>query len=139
MGAEHTERMRVQWVDTDASGRIHYTAALRYFEVAEHALMRRVFSEPPSERGFSMPRVHVEADYEAMLGYPDEFDCTVRVLALGRSSVTFGYEIVRLDGVRAIRGRIVAVAVGADGRPTPLPERWRERLGPAAAPAAAAR
>ena len=130
MDAEHTERMRVQWVDTDASGRIHYTAALRYFEVAEHALLRRAFFEPASERGFSMPRVHVEADYEAMLAYPDEFDCTVRVEALGRSSVTFGYEIVRLDGVRAIRGRIVAVAVGADGRPMPLPERFREHLAP---------
>ena len=129
MGAEHTERMRVQWVDTDASGRIHYTAALRYFEVAEHALMRRVLSDS-SERGFSMPRVHVEADYEAMLAYPDEFDCTVRVIAVGCSSVTYGYEIVRLDGVRAIRGRIVAVAVGADGRSMPLPEGFRERLAP---------
>jgi acyl-CoA thioester hydrolase len=135
MGAEHTERMRVQWVDTDASGRIHYTAALRYFEVAEHALMRRVFFDA-AERGFSMPRVHVEADYEAMLAYPEEFDCTVRVIALGRSSVTYGYEIVRLDGVRAIRGRIVAVAVGADGRPTPLPERFRERLAPGGEPPA---
>jgi YbgC/YbaW family acyl-CoA thioester hydrolase len=138
MGAEHTERMRVQWVDTDASGRIHYTAALRYFEVAEHALMRRLFGGT-AERDFSMPRVHVEADYEAMLGYPDEFDCTVRVVALGRSSVTFGYEIVRLDGVRAIRGRIVAVAIGADGRAMPLPQGFRERLAPADAPSAPAR
>jgi acyl-CoA thioesterase FadM len=46
--------------------------------------------------------------------------------------VTYGYEIVRLDGVRAIRGRIVAVAVGDDGRPTPLPELFRERLAPGA-------
>ncbi len=139
MGAEHTERMRVNWVDTDASGRIHYTAALRYFEVAEHALMRRVLGSGAADRGFSMPRVHVEADYEAALAYPDEFDCTARVVALGRGSVTFGYEIVRLDGVRAIRGRIVAVAVGADGRPMPLPERFRERLAPADAPATLAR
>ena len=133
MGAEHTERMRVQWIDTDASGRIHYTAALRYFEVAEHALLRRVFLDA-SERDFSMPRVHVEADYEAMLGYPDEFECTVRVLALGRSSVTYAYEIVRMDGVRPVRGKIVAVAVGADGRPTPLPQRFRERLAPPGGP-----
>ena len=26
----HTEKLRVNWIDTDASGRIHYTAALRY-------------------------------------------------------------------------------------------------------------
>ena len=36
----HVERMRVAWVDTDATGLIHYTAALRWFEVAEHALVR---------------------------------------------------------------------------------------------------
>lgn len=124
MGRRHTERMRVNWVDTDASGLIHYTAALRYFEVPEHALMRSLdFSGL-----LSMPRVHVEADYEAALRYPDEFDCTVEVLRVGRSSVTYGYEIVRLDGVRAIRGRIVAVAVGPDGASMEIPDALRSRL-----------
>ena len=61
------------------------------------------------------------------------------MVALGRSSVTYGYEIVRLDGVRAIRGRIVAVAVGADGRPLPLPEPFRERLAPVDGSAATGR
>ncbi len=124
----HTERMRVQWVDTDASGLIHYTAALRYFEVPEHALMRRAFADAASDRGFMMPRVHVEADYEAPLRYPDEFDCTVRVERIGRTSVTYGYEIVRLDGVRCIRGRIVAVALGPDGQPLGIPAAVRSRL-----------
>jgi YbgC/YbaW family acyl-CoA thioester hydrolase len=120
--------MRVQWVDTDASGLIHYTAAVRYFEVPEHGLMRKIFADAASDRGFMMPRVHVEADYEASLRYPDEFDCTARVEAVGRTSVTYAYEIVRLDGVRAIRGRIVAVAVGPDGRPVELPSGIRARL-----------
>ena len=31
---------RVHWADTDASGRIHYTAVLRYFEIAEAAFFR---------------------------------------------------------------------------------------------------
>jgi acyl-CoA thioesterase FadM len=66
MTVEHTERMRVNWVDTDASGRIHYTAALRYFEVPEHAVMRGVFGDGL----FEMPRVHVEADYQNELRYP---------------------------------------------------------------------
>ena len=33
MPVVHEEKLRVNWVDTDASGRIHYTAALRYFEI----------------------------------------------------------------------------------------------------------
>jgi len=125
----HVEPMRVQWVDTDASGLIHYTAALRYFEVAEHALMRKLFEAGrPVERTFMLPRVHVEADYKAPLRYPDEFECAARVLAVGHSSVTFGYEVRRADGVVAILGRIVAVAVDVGGRPMPLPDPFRDAL-----------
>jgi YbgC/YbaW family acyl-CoA thioester hydrolase len=127
----HTERMRVNWVDTDASGLIHYTAALRYFEVAEHALMRKLFGSGqglPPERTFMLPRVHVEADYKAALRYPDEFECGARVQALGRSSVTFGFEVRRADGVLCIVGRIVAVSVDLTGRTIPLPDHMREPL-----------
>jgi acyl-CoA thioester hydrolase len=130
----HVERMRVNWVDTDASGLIHYTAALRYFEVAEHALMRTLFTGgAPAERTFLLPRVHVEADYRAALRYPDEFECAARVAAVGRSSVTFAYEVRRMDGVVAIVGRIVAVAVDATGRSMPLPDAFRDALAAAAA------
>ena len=38
----HTEQFHVSFVDTDASGRIHYTAGLRYFERAEEGLMREL-------------------------------------------------------------------------------------------------
>ncbi len=124
MAVEHTERMRVNWVDTDGSGLIHYTAALRYFEVPEHMLMRELFADRP----FLLPRVHVEADYEAPLRYPDEFDCTARVSNVGRTSVSWEYEIVRTDGVRAIRGRIVAVAVDHDGQTMEIPSDARKRL-----------
>ena len=123
----HIERMRVNWVDTDASGLIHYTAALRYFEVAEHALMRTLFAEGrPMEEPVLLPRVHVEADYKAGLRYPDEFDCSARVAAIGNSSVTFGYEIRRTDAVLCIQGRIVAAACDLGGRSVPLPPRMRE-------------
>ena len=124
MGHRHTERMRVNWVDTDASGMIHYTAALRYFEVPEHALMRKL----GLEELFLLPRVHVEADYAVPLRYPDEFDCTVEVERVGRSSITFAYEITRLDGVRSIHGKIVAVALGSDGAPMQIPAEERAKL-----------
>ena len=129
---DHTERMRVNWVDTDASGRIHYTAALRYFEVAEHQLMRRILADGAS-RSFSLPRVHVEADYRLALRYPDDFDCRVWIERVGESSVGYAYDIRNLAGEICIRGRIVAVAVGDEGRKIPLPEDVRKRLEEAAA------
>jgi len=131
----HVEHMRVAWVDTDASGLIHYTAALRYFEVAEHALLRTLFADrPPSPRTFGLPRVHVEADYKAALHYPDEFTCSARVTAVGRGSVTFAYEVRRTDGTLCIVGKIVGAAVDLGGRPMPLPDDFRAALERAAAP-----
>lgn len=130
MAVVHTEKLRVNWIDTDASGRIHYTAALRYFEVAEHGLMRAVFGVGggPGNRAFSLPRVHVEADYKLALRYPDEFTCSARVEKLGQTSVSYGFEIRNLAGELAISGRIIAVSVDAAGVKTPLPPEFRGPL-----------
>ena len=125
--AAHTEKMRVNWIDTDTGGRIHYTAALRYFEVAEHQLMRKLFgsSHWHEEHGLLMPRVHVECDYKAALGYPDEFECTARIIRVGRSSLTYGYEARRPDGEVCLVGKIVAVTLDKHGAVIPLPDALR--------------
>ncbi len=122
-----TARLRVAWIDTDTSGRIHYTAAMRYFEQAEHALMREAYAVVDEPR-MNLPRVHVEADYKAELRFEDEVDCTVRVASVGRSSITYEYSVCRLDGAEAVAGRIVAVAIGGDGRPTEISAAWRAAL-----------
>ena len=38
--SDFIHRVRVAFVDTDASGRIHFTAMLRYFEAAEQEFLR---------------------------------------------------------------------------------------------------
>jgi YbgC/YbaW family acyl-CoA thioester hydrolase len=128
--------MRVQWVDTDASGLIHYTAALRYFEVAEHQLMRKISTGVNDalgaalSRGFALPRVHVEADYKSGLRYPDEFECTARIERIGRSSVTYAFEAHRTSNAElCLSGRIVAAAMSLeDGTSMPLPATFRAML-----------
>jgi len=42
--------------------------------------------------------------------------------------VTYGYKIRRIDGIVAIVGKIVAVAVDLAGRTMPLPEELRTAL-----------
>lgn len=130
MPVVHEEKLRVNWVDTDASGRIHYTAALRYFEIAEHGLMRKLFAGTSQfgSGGFGLPRVHVEADYKLALRYPDEFTCSARVAQLGNSSVSYAYEIRNPAGELCIAGKIVAVATDATGQKTPLPDALRSAL-----------
>ena len=131
MPVVHEEKLRVNWVDTDASGRIHYTAALRYFEIAEHGLMRQLLGGSPgpeANRPFSLPRVHVEADFKLALRYADEFTCRARVAHVGASSVSYRFEISDAAGRLAIEGRIVAVATDLEGRKTALPDPLRKAL-----------
>jgi acyl-CoA thioester hydrolase len=126
----HEEKLRVNWVDTDASGRIHYTAALRYFEIAEHGLMRRLLGGVTigGNTDFGLPRVHVEADYKLALRFQDEFICSARVAHVGNTSASYAYEIRNLAGQVCIVGKIAVVATDGLGRKIPLPPALRGAL-----------
>jgi len=121
---EHVERARVQWVDTDAGGRIHFTAAFRWAEAAETALMRRLGM---LDGWGDYPRRHVEAEFHKVLVFEDEIETRIRVERVGRTSLTYGWEISR-DGEVCVSGGHTVVRVDRDGRPEELPERLRAQL-----------
>jgi YbgC/YbaW family acyl-CoA thioester hydrolase len=123
-GPSHVERTRVAWVDTDAGGRIHFTAAFRWAEAAETALGR---SLGLLDEWGDLPRRAVEAEYLAVLRFEDEIEVKLRPERVGGTSVTYTWEI-RRDGEVCVRGRHTAVHVDERGRPTPLPERMRDAL-----------
>jgi acyl-CoA thioester hydrolase len=126
VGAEsrHVERLRVAWVDTDAGGRIHFTAAFRYAERAETSLMRELGL---IDRLVDYPRRRVEADFRAVLRFEDEVEVAIGPGRVGTTSITWVWEISR-DGQVCVDGSHTVVHVGADGRPAPLPHDVRERL-----------
>jgi acyl-CoA thioester hydrolase len=126
-----THRVRVAFPDTDASGRIHFTAMLRYFESAEIEFLRSLgycYRDAP-EVGF--PRVRVECEYRSVVGFDDELDITVSVKRVGTSSYTLEFAAWK-DGVMAANGSIVVVSVGRPGRAQALPEALKESLQSAA-------
>ena len=123
-GGRHVERLRVAWVDTDAGGRIHFTAAFRYAERAETALMRELGLV---DRLVDYPRRRVEADFLGVLRFEDEVAVAIRPRRIGTTSITWAWEISR-GGEVCVDGRHTVVHVGADGRPAPLPAEVRERL-----------
>jgi YbgC/YbaW family acyl-CoA thioester hydrolase len=123
--AEHTQRFRVGWIDTDTGGRIHFTVAFRWAEVTETELFRKLGLLV--DWGGEFPRRQVEAQYLRKLVFDDEVELTLRVDNVGRSSIRFAWE-VRHDGEVAITGGHTIVRVGADGRATAVDERMRELL-----------
>jgi len=122
--AEHVYRTRVAWSDTDASGRIHFTAPFRWAENAEHELRREL--AVPLGSG-SLPRRHVEADYLRALSAGDEIELHLRVEALGHTSITFAWKVLS-GGERCVEGRHVAVWIDPSGAPQPLPDAARRLL-----------
>jgi len=122
--ASHREHFRVLWVDTDAGGRIHFTAAFRWAEAAELGLYRALGL---IERVPHLPRRHVEADYHRVLVFEDEIDLTLTVASVGTRSVTYAWRIEH-DGELAIEGRHTVVNVDDAGRAQPLDDAFRAAL-----------
>ena len=125
MTAEHTERLRVAWVDTDAGGRIHFTAAFRWAEAAETGLARQLGL---LGRWGSYPRRHVEAEFLRVLVFEDEIEVRLRVERVGRTSITYAWEIAK-DGEPYVVGNHTVVFVDDEGRPEPLADDVRAALG----------
>ncbi|MFW3168788.1 acyl-CoA thioesterase [Geodermatophilus sp. CPCC 206100] len=122
-GTPHLYRGRVAFVDTDASGRIHFTAVFRWAEAAEHDLLRSLGHSFTG--GF--PRVDVQAGYRAALRFDDEYELALAVASVGKSSIAYTWRI-RTGGEVAVEGRHHVVFVGDGERPHPLPEDLRGQL-----------
>jgi acyl-CoA thioester hydrolase len=123
---EHTERLRVGWIDTDAGGRIHFTVVFRWAENAETGLYRRL-GLLENGRG-DYPRRRVEAEYLRVLAFDDEVEVTIRVESVGRTSIRFTWEVIH-DAEVAVSGGHTIVRVDPQGRPVPIDDRTRELLG----------
>jgi acyl-CoA thioester hydrolase len=116
---------RIHWFDTDSSTKYHNTAPLRLMEEAEAALLddlgivKEVYGH--------LPRRHVTLEYYKPLRFWDEVEVTVEVAEVGRTSITYTFEITK-DGDRHADGRVVAVHIDDQGRAAPWSDRHRGLL-----------
>jgi YbgC/YbaW family acyl-CoA thioester hydrolase len=99
----------VSFSDTDASGRVHFTAILRYVEDAEHVFFAsRGMAVIGKNHGW--PRVHVGCDYRAPLFFGDEVQIRLVVQVVGKSSVKYTFAVKKSDQLCA-EGSMVIVRV----------------------------
>jgi len=123
--ASVTVRRRIMWFDTDASTKYHNTAPLRLMEEAEAVLLDGV-GLVKEVYGW-LPRAHVAVDYRRPVRFWDEVEVSVDVREMGRTSITYGFEI-RSEGQPCADGTVVAVLIDEEGKPRPWPEEWRRML-----------
>lgn len=118
---------RIRFIDTDASGRIHYTCLFRYFESAEIEFMRTLDISYIGGN-IALPRVHVECDYRLAILYDDLLEIEVCLTKLGRSSIGLEFRAMK-QGELAAKGLIVLACMDRKTqRSVPLPDEVRAKL-----------
>lgn len=119
MGAQVTIERRLDWMDTDAGMRWHHSTLWRYVEAAE-AEMHRDLGISDITFGFT-PRRHLEADFFAPVVFDQQVSITLRVAAVGRTSVAYEVDVAS-DQTTVATARVVAVFIADEGTAQPWPE-----------------
>lgn len=136
LSSEFVITRRVQFVETDLAGVLHFSNYYRWMEEAECAFWRSLGISVIGEddgRKVSWPRVSCSCEYRSPARFEDELEVALRVAELGNKSVTYEVEF-RRDGKRTALGRSTGVCCTIlDGafRPILIPPRYRcglERL-----------
>lgn len=117
-------QQRIIYGDTDQMGVVYYANYLRLFELGrvEYFLACGGRYSALEASGFSLPVVHVEADYRAPAKYEDVVLVRTTLSELRRASFGFRYEVLReADGAVLCTGATLHACLGRNGRPTSLP------------------
>ncbi len=118
---------RIRFIDTDTSGRIHYTAMFRYFESAEIEFMRS-HGLLYGQSEFLLPRVHVECDFRLALLHDDLIEIEVCLTKLGRSSIRLDFRTFKGSELAAQGAIVMACMDKKTQRSAPVPAEWRDKL-----------
>lgn len=110
---EYRARRRVEFVDTDMGGIVHFSRFYVFMEQTEHEFLRSLGANPGSYRDsegrrVGWPRVAAACEFLAPARFGDELDIHLRVLRKGTSSLTYGFDI-RCRETAVARGQTTAV------------------------------
>src|SRR5437016_11329954 len=100
MPSEFKVVRRVEFVDTDMAGIMHFANFFRFMEAAEHEFVRSLGLSINIElegRRITFPRVHASCDYKAPLRFEDEVEIAVRVRERRAKSIAYDFTFRKLD------------------------------------------
>ena len=130
--------LEVRFGDCDPAGIVYFP---RYFDFFHQAMetwfpaqLGFGYDEFVRDRKLGFPAVHSEADFERPSRFGDRIELHQRVTRLGRTSISFAYELFGHDGQRRATGRSVCVVMNLDpasaghGAAVELPPDLRARI-----------
>jgi acyl-CoA thioester hydrolase len=125
-----TYTLTVRYVETDAQGIVHHSNHLVWFEEGRSDLLRQQGMNYTDfeKAGFFVVVAEANVKYKAPAFYEDEVRIETTLERVKGKILEFTYRALNTAGVLLAEGRTVHVVVGADRRPTPLPEEIVARL-----------
>jgi len=126
-------QQRVRWSDCDPLGIIWYGAYLKYFEAAEHEMMRAAnlpFETLRLERGVQIPRKAFQVEFHSPAQMDELMDIECGIAKFGQTSLTFRFEAYRASdrAHRASATLTVVNVVKETMQKRPIPDWMREAL-----------
>jgi acyl-CoA thioester hydrolase len=125
---------RIEFVDTDSAGIVHFSNFFRFMEAAEVEFLRsRGLSVKLMWEGqqLGFPRVAASCDFVSPARFEDLLDVAVTIERLGNKSVTYAFEFTRGSDVIA-RGKVTSACCLVDKdhqlRAIDIPATYRQRL-----------
>ena len=112
--------IKVCFSDIDNAGIVYYPRFLHYFHLAMEGFFESVlgidYADVLHERNVSFPTVHLESDFRRKIKYGDRIDVEVRVIKIGKTSISWGYRgyLVGGDNDIIVEGHNVTVCVKTD-------------------------
>lgn len=110
-------QIKVRFGDIDNAGIVYYPRFMHYFHMAMEeffgAALKIEYADLLHRRGVALPTVRVESDFMKRLTFGDRIEMEVRVLHIGRTSITWGYRGYRVAEreEQVVEGRNVTVCV----------------------------
>lgn len=120
--------IEIRFRDCDALGHVNNAVYLSYLEQARIAFWHRLTGTSGIPRGFILARAEIDFTAPATLG--DRLVVALRVEAVGRTSFTLAYEVLKArtrEVIASARTVQVMFDYGA-GKPVPIPDAIRARL-----------
>ncbi|MBI4491145.1 MAG: acyl-CoA thioesterase [Deltaproteobacteria bacterium] len=106
----------VRFGDIDHAGVVYYPRFFNYLHMAFEDFFREglghPFHEVIDQRKIGFPIVPAESDFMKVLKYGDQIRIEVYLVRAGRSSLTFGFDVIREEGdVLCARARITNATI----------------------------
>lgn len=132
-----TYSRRVQFVDTDMAGIVHFANFYKWMEEAEHAFFLslgfKLIQAQPDGTVIGWPRVRSSCSFEAPAFYDDVLEIDLEVVRIGVKSLTMSFLFRRGETTIAAGELKTACCLHNPGQPLrsiEIPARYRTKLEP---------